>query len=101
MSKSMADACKEAKQGNKSIRESVRHIGKKFLNASEVSAREAVYLVLQLSVSSKSRKCEFIHTSPPSERTFLLKSKTELEALSEDYTEIDADNVIKRYDLKV
>ena len=56
MSQLMADACKEAKNGNKTLKESVRHIGNKFLNASEVSAQEAVYLVLQLSVPSKSGK---------------------------------------------
>ena len=97
MSKLMAEACKEAKKGNKSLKESVRHIGNKFLNAVEVSAQEAAYLILQLSMSSKSRKVEFLATAPKSERTFLLKGKKELEALPEDSTEIDADNVIKRY----
>ena len=75
MSQLMAEACKEARKGNKSLKESVRHIGNKFLNATEVSAQEAAYLILQLSMSSKSRKCEFISTSPQNERTFLLKSK--------------------------
>ena len=97
MSQLMAEACKEARKGNKTLKESVRHIGNKFLNATEVSAQEAAYLILQLSMSSKSRKCEFLSTAPQSERTFLLKSKKELEALPEDSTEIEADNTIKRY----
>ena len=97
MSNLMAEACKEARNGNKSLKESVRHIGNKFLNAVEVSAQEASYLILQLSMSSKSRKVEFIATAPKNERTFLLKSKKELEALPEDSTEIEADNVTKRY----
>ena len=97
MSKLMAEACKEARKGNKSLKESVRHIGNKFLNAAEVSAQEAAYLVLQLSMSSKSRKVEFLPTAPKSERTFLLKSKKELEALPEESTDIDANNIIKRY----
>ena len=97
MSTLMTEACKEARQGNKSLKESVRHIGNKFLNAVEVSAQEAAYLILQLNMSSKSRKCEFVSTNPQNERTFLLKTKKELEALPKDSTEIEADNVIKRY----
>ena len=97
MSRLMADACKEARKGTKSLKESVRHIGNKFLNAVEVSAQEAAYLILQLNMSAKSRKCEFVPTAPSNERTFLLKSKKELEAMPQDSTEIEADNVIKRY----
>ena len=97
MSTLMTEACKEAKKGNKSVKESVRHIGNKFLNAVEVSAQEAAYLILQLNMSRKSRKCEFVSTNPQSERTFLLKTKKELETLPKDSTEIEADNVIKRY----
>ena len=97
MSELMANACKEARKGNKTLRESVRHIGNKFLNASEVSAQEAAYLILQLRMSDKSRKCEFIQTAPQEERTFLLKSKKELTELPEESTEIEADNVVKRY----
>ena len=97
MSRSMAEACKEARKGNKSLKESVRHIGNKFLNAVEVSAQEAAYLILQLHMSTKSRKCEFVSTAPHTERTFLLKSKRELETMPKNSTDIEADNVIKRY----
>ena len=97
MSSLMAEACKEAKKGNKSLKESVRHIGNKFLNAVEVSAQEAAYLVLQLNMSLKSRSCEFLPTAPLSERTFLLKSQKELEALPNESTDIEANNVVKRY----
>ena len=97
MSRLMAEACKEARKGNKSLKESVRHIGNRFLNAVEVSAQEAAYLILQLNMSLKSRSCEFLPTAPQSERTFLLKSKRELEALPDDSTDIEADNIVKRY----
>ena len=97
MSRLMAEACKEARKGNKSLKESVRHIGNRFLNAVEVSAQEAAYLILQLNMSLKSRSCEFLPTAPKNERTFLLKSKNELEALPDNSTEIDADNIVKRY----
>ena len=35
------------KSGNRDIANKVRHIGNKFLNAVEISAQEAAYLVLQ------------------------------------------------------
>ena len=97
MSRLMAEACKEARKGNKSLKESVRHIGNRFLNAVEVSAQEAAYLILQLNMSLKSRSCEFLPTAPQSDRTFLLKSKKELEALPDESTDIEADNIVKRY----
>ena len=75
----------------------MRHIGNRFLNAVEVSAQEAAYLILQLHMSTKSRKCEFVPTAPHTERTFLLKSKRELETMPKNSTDIEADNVIKRY----
>ena len=97
MSSLMAEACKEARKGNTTLKESVRHIGNKFLNAVEVSAQEAAYLVLQLNMSLKSRSCEFLPTSPQNERTFLLKSQRELENLPDESTDIEADNIVKRY----
>ena len=93
----MVEACKDVRKGNKSLKESVRHIENRFLNAVEVSAQETVYLILQLNMSLKSRSCEFLPTAPQNDRTFLLKSKKELEALPDDSTDIDADNIVKRY----
>ena len=48
MSRLIEKASEEAKLGNKDITNRIRHIGNKFLNAVEVSAQEAVYLVLQM-----------------------------------------------------
>ena len=47
MSRLLEKASEEAKAGNKDITNRVRHIGNKFLNAVEVSAQEAVYLVFK------------------------------------------------------
>ena len=73
ISKLLRKACEEAKEGNKNIINKVRHIGNKFLNAVEISAQEAVYLVLQMPSRRSSREFQFINTSDPDERTFLLK----------------------------
>ena len=70
-------ACDEARQGNSSIKQQVRDIGNKFLNSVEISAQEAVYIVLQLPMRKSSRQVVFINTAPPEERVRLLKPMNE------------------------
>ena len=45
-------ACEEAKLGNSTVQQQVSDIGGKFLNALRISAKEAVYIVLQLPISA-------------------------------------------------
>ncbi|CAB4028779.1 ATP-dependent DNA helicase PIF1 [Paramuricea clavata] len=97
MSKLLRKACEEAKEGNKNIVNKVRHIGNKFLNAVEISAQEAAYLVLQMPLRRSSREFQFINTSDPDERTFLLKSMDKIKELPDNSIDIESDNVIKRY----
>ena len=97
MSALMDRACKEAKAGNKDLKQQVRHIGNAFLNSVEVSSQEACYLLLQMPLTSASRDVVFINTSHPDDRTFLLKNQESLEKLSKHSTDIQASNVIKRY----
>ncbi|XP_061173536.1 uncharacterized protein LOC133182702 [Saccostrea echinata] len=97
MSNLLDQACKEAREGNMDLKKQVRHMGNKFLNAVEISAQEAAYLNLQLPLTKSSRDVVFINTSPPEERTFLLKSKSALEELPENSTDIHASSIIKRY----
>ena len=97
MSKLLRKACGEAKEGNKNIVNKVRHIGNKFLNAVEISAQEAVYLVLQMPLRRSSREFQFINTSDPDERTFLLKSMDKIKELPDNSIDIESDNIIKRY----
>ncbi|XP_078383840.1 uncharacterized protein LOC144666317 [Oculina patagonica] len=97
MSKLLEKAAEEAKSGNKDIKNRVRHIGNKFLNAVEISAQEAVYLVLQMPLRRSSRDFQFISTSPPDERTFLLKKLDKLKELPDNSPDIESDNIIKRY----
>ncbi len=75
MSKLLRKACEEAKQSNKNIVNKVRHIGNKFLNAVEISAQEAVYLVLQIPLRRSSREFQFINASDPDERKNILIKK--------------------------
>ena len=104
MSRLLEKASEEAKAGNKDITNRVRHIGNrvrhignKFLNAVEISAQEAVYLVLQIPLRHSSRDVQFISTSPPDERTFLIKKLGKLRELPDSSYDIESDNIIKRY----
>ena len=47
MSELLRTAWAEAREGNASIKQQVRDIGYTFLNSVEISAREAVYIILQ------------------------------------------------------
>ena len=68
-----------------------------FSNCVEVSAQEAVYLALQIPLTKATRDIVFINTSIPEERIFLLKSKSVLDELPAESTNIEADNIIQRY----
>ena len=58
MSKLRKAACQEARDGNLDIRQQIRHIGNKFLNAVEISTLEAVYLTLQMPLRRSSRSVD-------------------------------------------
>ncbi|CAB3987663.1 Hypothetical predicted protein [Paramuricea clavata] len=99
MSELLRTAYEEAKRGNSSIKQQVRDIGNRFLNNVEISAQEAVYIVLQLPMRKSSRQVVFINTSPPEDRVQLLKPLQEINDLEDDSRsdEIYASGLIKRY----
>ena len=73
MSDLLKKACDEAKLRNSNLKQQVRIIGNKFLYNVEVSAQEAVYLLLQLPLKKSSRQVIFNNTNPPAGRVYLLK----------------------------
>ena len=95
MSELLQQACNEAREGNSSIKQQV--IGSKFVNNVEISAQEAVYIILQLPMRKASRKVVFIHTAPPNERVYLLKPLEEIKNMEDDCEEIYTGGLIKRY----
>ena len=99
MSRLLEKATEEVKTGNKDIAQSLRlrHIGKKILNAVEISAQEAACLVLQMPVRRSTRDFQFINTSHPDERAFLLKKLDKIKELPDNSCDIESDNIIKRY----
>ena len=97
MSDLLRAACEEAKAGNMNLREQVRHMGNKFLNAVEEPIQACCYEILQLPISNSTRKKEFINTSPPGERVGLTKSLYELEQLEPNSKDVTYKSNIDRY----
>ena len=97
MSQLLRRACDEARAGNSSIKQQVRDIGNQFLNSVEISAQEAVYIVLQLPMRKRSRQVIFINTTPPEERVQLLKPMNEIEEMDDDSEEVHSSGLLNRY----
>ena len=97
MSAQLEAAAKEARKGNLDIKKQVKHIGNVFSNCVEVSAQEAVYLVLQIPLTKGTRDVVYINTRTPAERVFLLKPKSILDELPAESTNIESDNIVQRY----
>ena len=84
MSKLLETAAKEAKDGNVDIKQSVCHIGNKFLNCSEMSEQESAYSLLELPITQSSIKVEFIYTSEIHNRVFIAKPDYILQKMDPD-----------------
>ena len=63
----------------------------------EVSAKEAVYLDLQIPLTKCTRDIVYINTFTTAERVFLLKPKSVLDELPAESTDIESSNIIQRY----
>ena len=97
MSKLLENTSKEAKLGNMDLKQSVRHIGNKFLNCSEMSEQECAYSLLELPMTQSSIKVEFINTSEIHNRVFIAKPDHILKNMNPDSDKIKEMNNIDRY----
>ena len=97
MSKLLENAAKEAKEGNMDLKQSVRHIGNKFLNCSEMSEEECAYSLLELPITQSSIKVEFINTSEIYNRVFIAKPDYMLHKMDPDSEEIKQQNNVDKY----
>ena len=59
-----------------------------------------MYLVLQMPMRRSTHDYQFVSTSPPDERTFLLKKLDKLKELPDNSADIESNNVIKCYQRK-
>ena len=97
MSELLRQASAEARKGNSNIKQQVRDIGNKFLNSVEISAQEAVYIVLQLPMKKSSHQVIFINTAPPNERVQLLKPINDILEMEDDCEEVYTGGLLQRY----
>ena len=100
MSKLLRETNDEIKNGNLSLKDKFKYISNKFLNATEVGAQEAVYILLGQKVSCSSRDNIFINTFVPEKRYHVTLPKGELKKLSPDSTHVFRPDQINRYKLR-
>ncbi len=77
--------------------ERILKLGNAFLNAQQMSAQLAVYLILSLPLYHASRTFKFINTSAPQDRAFVLKPQHVLLNLEPESTDIMCKSIIDRY----
>ena len=97
MSKLLEAAAKEAREGNMDLKQSVRHIGNKFLNCTEMSEQECAYSLLELPITQSSIKIEFINTSEINDRVFIAKPDYILKNMDPESEDIKQENSVDRY----
>ena len=97
MSELLREACTEARKGNHIIKKQVRDIGSGFLHSIEISAQEAVYIVLQHAIRKASRQIVFVNTSPPDKRMELLKPLHDIQEMDDDCEDNYTSGLINSY----
>ena len=75
---------------------SQRHC-KQFLNSVEISAQEAVYIVVQLPMKKSSGQVVFINTAPPDEGVQLLKQLNEIKEMEDNCEQVYTTGLLQRY----
>ncbi|XP_050303297.1 uncharacterized protein LOC126741056 isoform X3 [Anthonomus grandis grandis] len=88
----------EIKKGNLDVKGKLKSLAAAFLNASEVSAQEAAYSVLQLPMHDTCTSYVYIHTNPIRERTKMLKPLAQLKEMDNDDPNIYCDGLIEHYE---
>ena len=97
MSELLRQACAEARKENSNIKQQVRDIGNKFLNSVEISAQEAVNIVVQLPMKKSSGQVVFINTAPPDEGVQLLKQLNEIKEMEDNCEQVYTTGLLQRY----
>ena len=67
------------------------------MNSVEISAQEAVYIVLQLPMKKSSREVMVINTAPPNERVQLLKPMNDVKEIEDDCEDVYTTGLLQRY----
>jgi PIF1-like helicase/Helicase len=97
MSILMRNLVKQLDYQKVSIRDKLKTLASKFINAAEISAQEAAYHILELPLSKGSRSVIYINTGRPEERVRMLKSKGELMKLDQESEDVFHHNIVDHY----
>ena len=97
LSSTLEQACRDVMDGDLKLKQQIRHIGYKLLSTIETSAPEACYYIMQIPFTYCSVEVVFIPTSPPEDRTYVLKSEEELGELPEESRDVLKSNSIAAY----
>ena len=97
MSALLRNIVDDCKAGYVSHQQKLKEICSVFLNCSEISAQEAVYILLSIPLSKSSRQVIFINTGERDQRTKLLKSEKELKEMDPDSHDIMASGLLDLY----
>ncbi len=97
LSATLEQACMDVLDGDMRLKQQIRHIGYKLLSTIETSAPEACYYIMQIPFTRCSVEVVFIPTSPPEDRTYILKSEAELSQLPEESRDVLKSNIIASY----
>ena len=94
----MGEVLRAAKKeyADKDIRTQMRKIGSVFLTHREVSAQEAVFRLLGLTMVKSTVKCVFIPADMPDSRVRILKSRSQLEMLDRK-SDVYMTGLVQRY----
>ena len=97
LSATLEQACMDVLDGDMRLKQQIRHIGYKLLSTIETSAPEACYYIMQIPFTQCSVEVVFIPTSPPEDRTYILKSEAELNELPDNSRDVLKSNIIASY----
>lgn len=97
LNKLLKEAALDIENGNLSLRDKFRKIGNVFINGNVLSAQEAVYHCLSMALTRCNVAEVYINTVPSEQRVRMLKSKSHLEKLEGDSTDIFYQNIFEKY----
>ena len=97
MSALLKQVVDECKQGNVSHQQKLYRICSKFINCSEVSIQEAVYVLLRMPLSMASRDTVFNNTGEKEKRIRILKMAKDLEKLDPESTDVMSAGLLDYY----
>ena len=97
MSKLLCKAAKEVQSTNSNVKEQLRVVASKFLNAIETGVLKAVCVCLQIPLNRSSRATVFTNTNRPENRVYLFKSRSELEKMKDKDENMTNEELISKY----